>query len=139
MLHDILLALHIISFVSWFAALLYLGRLFVYHVETDNKAVKDQFEIMERRLFYAIGYPAMAATLLFGIWLMISTGAIREGWMHIKLLLVIILVVYHHVLGRVRKNLRDGKNTMNSKKLRVLNEVGTALLILIVFVAVLKI
>lgn len=141
---SILSALHVISVVAWFAGLFYLGRLFVYHREAQDKGEPDksilsaQFEIMERRLYYGIMVPAMISTLVFGIWLMVSIKAYQFGWMHFKLLFVFLLIGYHHMLGGMRKRMAKGAFKYSSFKLRVLNEVPTVLLIIIVFTIYLK-
>ena len=134
-------ALHLISVISWMAGLLYLPRIFVYHVENfEKKQTTEIFEIMERRLYNYIMRPAMLFSWIFGIALIYLNGfdVLTNLWMQIKLTLVIILSVYNEYLGRCLIHLKNSTNTKTSKFYRYLNEVPTVLLILIVFVVVIK-
>ncbi len=137
-------SLHIIGFVSWFAGLLYLVRLFIYHVEAqqkpdlERKVLQSQFVVMERRLWYGITWPAAIATLVFGLWLMMITRAWVSPWFHIKALFLVVLFIYHFRCGAILKNLRRGIFRHTSKGLRIWNEGATLLLFIIVFTAVLK-
>lgn len=137
-------ALHLIAVVSWFAGLLYIVRLFIYHVETATRpepergAFHAQFTLMERRLWLGITWPAMVATAGLGIWLMVLIHAYAFPWFHLKLGLLVLLIAYHLGCGRIRKNLAEGKNRLTSLQLRIWNEVATLLLFAIVFTAVLK-
>ena len=137
----IIKALHLISTISWMVGLLYLPRIFVYHVENfDKKQTTEIFEIMERRLYNYIMRPAMLFSWIFGIVLIYLNGldVLTNLWMQIKLALVIILSVYHEYLGRCLNQLKNNTNTKTSKFYRYLNEVPTVLLILIVFVVIIK-
>jgi putative membrane protein len=144
LLYNFLKAFHIISIVAWFAGLLYTGRLYVYYEEATRKdapargILTHQLKIMIRRLWFGITLPAMIATLGFGTWIMIRFDFYKAGWLHIKLLLVLGLIVYVMYMGRIRRRLFEGKNTLSSFKLRLLNEVPTLFLIGIVFIAYLK-
>jgi putative membrane protein len=137
-------ALHIVAVVSWFAGLLYIVRLFIYHVEAESRtepertALKEQFAVMERRLWYGITWPAMVAAAFFGGWLMIVTHAYIAPWFHLKAALLIPLFVYHVLCGRIRCNLACGTNRLTSKQLRIWNEIATLLLFAIVFAAATK-
>lgn len=137
-------ALHLIAVVSWFAGLLYIVRLFIYHVETaarpepERGAFHAQFTLMERRLWLGITWPAMVATASLGTWLMVLIHAYAFPWFHLKLGLLVLLIAYHLGCGRIRKNLAEGKNRLTSLQLRIWNEVATLLLFAIVFTAVLK-
>ena len=132
-------AAHIISFVAWFAGLFYLPRLFVYHANTPvGSPQSETFKIMERRLLRAITTPAMVATWIFGLWVAFLGGYWDQGWLHIKLLLVLILSGYHgYLVTRWKKFDRDN-NHHSARFYRILNEVPTVLLILIVILAVVK-
>tara|TARA_Y100000590_G_scaffold453535_1_gene598759 strand:- start:1205 stop:1639 length:435 start_codon:yes stop_codon:yes gene_type:complete len=137
----IIKALHLISTISWMVGLLYLPRIFVYHVENfEKKQTTEIFEIMERRLYNYIMRPAMLFSWIFGIVLIYLNGldVLTNLWMQIKLALVIILSVYHEYLGRCLNQLKNNTNTKTSKFYRYLNEVPTVLLILIVFVVIIK-
>lgn len=135
----ILKALHIIAVIAWLAGMLYLPRLFVYHAGVaTGSGESEMLKTMERRLLRCIVNPAMAASYLFGIALVIETDAMKEGWLHTKLALVILLTVTHHLLARYYKAFRDDRNTKSAAYFRVLNEIPTALMIGIVFLVVLK-
>ena len=134
-------ALHLISVISWMVGLLYLPRIFVYHVENfEKKQTTEIFEIMERRLYNYIMRPAMLLSWIFGVILIHLNGfdVLANLWMQIKLTLVIILTVYNEYLGRCLIHLKNSTNTKTSKFYRYLNEVPTVLLILIVFVVIIK-
>ncbi len=137
----IIKALHLISAISWMVGLLYLPRIFVYHVENfEKKQATEIFEIMERRLYNYIMRPAMLFSWIFGIVLIYLNGfdVLTNLWMQIKLTLVIILSIYHEYLGRCLGHLKNNTNTKTSKFYRYLNEVPTVLLILIVFIVIIK-
>ena len=134
-------ALHVIAVVTWFAGLFYIFRLFVYHVENrGNEAVTAVLEVMERRLYRGICWPAMVITTLFGVllWTQNLAGYLTTGWFKVKLVALLALFAYHFYSGRVRKQLAAGRYPLTSKQCRMLNEVPTVLLILIVVMAVVK-
>ena len=134
-------SLHLIAVISWMAGLLYLPRIFVYHVENyEKKEATEIFEIMERKLYFYIMRPAMIATWLFGIILIYINGLdiFSQLWMHIKLFLVIFLTIYHEYLGICLKSLKLKTNTKSSKFFRIINEVPTIILILIIFIVIFK-
>ena len=134
-------SLHLIAVVSWMAGLLYLPRIYVYHVENkDKKEATDIFEVMEKRLFFYIMRPAMIFTWIFGLILIYLNGIeiFSQLWMQIKLALVILLSVYNDYLGKCLLSLKDNSNTKSSKFFRVINEVPTIMLIFIVFLVVFK-
>ena len=134
-------ALHLIAVISWMAGLLYLPRIFVYHAETkENKGQSETFKLMEKRLFFYIMNPAMILSWIFGILLIHSQGIISLDllWMKIKLGLVTILTAYHFYLLAVLKDFQADNNTKSSKFFRIINEVPTILLIIIIFVVIFK-
>ena len=140
-LYLIIKSLHLIAVISWMAGLLYLPRIFVYHVENfEKKETTEVFEIMEKRLFYYIMRPAMLFSWIFGIILIYLNGldVLSNLWMQIKLALVIILSGYHEYLGKCLTSLKNRTNTKSAKFYRYINEVPTILLILIVFVVIIK-
>ena len=140
-LYLIIISLHFIAVISWMAGLLYLPRIFVYHVENfEKKEVTSIFEIMEKRLYNYIMRPAMLFSWIFGIALIYfnGVGVLTSLWMQIKLVLVIILSGYHEYLGKCMINLRNRTNSKTGKFYRYLNEVPTVLLILIVFIVIIK-
>ena len=137
----ILKSLHLIAVISWMAGLLYLPRIFVYHSENElNKDISSVFKIMERRLYFYIMYPAMLLSWIFGLALIHSVGLelLSALWMQVKFFLVVILTAYHFYLGSCLKAFKDDKNTSSSKYFRIINEIPTILLILIIFFAILK-
>jgi len=134
-------ALHLIAVISWMAGLLYLPRIFVYHAETkENLGQSETFKLMEKRLYFYIMNPAMILSWIFGILLIHSQGIISLGllWMKVKLGLVTILTAYHFYLLTLLKDFQADNNTKSSKFFRVINEVPTILLIIIIFVVVFK-
>ena len=134
-------SLHLIAVISWMAGLLYLPRIFVYHVEnSEKKETTDIFEVMEKRLYLYIMRPAMILSWLFGIILIYISGIdiFSQFWMHIKLGLVVLLTIYHEYLGICLKSLKLKTNTKTSKFFRIINEVPTIILIFIIFIVIFK-
>ena len=134
-------SLHLIAVISWMAGLLYLPRIFVYHVENkEKKEATDIFEVMEKRLFFYIMGPAMIFTWIFGLILIYLNGIeiFSQLWMQIKLVLVILLSVYNYYLGRCLASLKNNSNSRSSKFFRIINEIPTVILIFIVFLAIFK-
>ena len=134
-------SLHLIAVISWMAGLLYLPRIFVYHVEnSEKKETTEIFEIMEKRLYFYIMRPAMILSWLFGIILIYISGIdiFSQLWVHIKLGLVVILTIYHEYLGICLKSLKLKTNTKTSKFFRIINEVPTIILIFIIFIVIFK-
>lgn len=119
--------------------MLYLPRLFVYHCEAEPGSKQSEtFKVMERRLLRAIINPAMILTWLLGLWLAYDSGFFGSGWLHAKLLLVLILSGLHGVLARCMKDFAADKNRHTQKFYRVINEVPAVLMVLIVLLVVLK-
>jgi protoporphyrinogen IX oxidase len=132
-------AFHIISVVAWMAGLLYLPRLFVYHAMAKaGSGQAETFKVMELRLYRFIMTPAMIATWVFGVALAVQGGWFTAGWFHTKLALVIALSGLHGFLGSSRRRLAAGTDTRSPKFYRIVNEIPTVLLILIVVLAVVK-
>ena len=134
-------ALHLIAVISWMAGLLYLPRIFVYHAETvENKSQSETFKLMEKRLYFYIMNPAMILSWVFGILLIHSQGILSLTllWMKIKIGLVIVLTGYHFYLLAILRDFQIDNNSKSSKFFRIINEVPTLLLIIIIFVVVFK-
>ncbi len=133
-------SLHLITAISWMAGLLYLPRIFVYHSKNDNGLIQSVFKTMERKLYYYIMTPAMIFSWLFGLVLIHEIGfdKLTNFWLQLKLILVIILTVYHFYLGILLNKFKINQNTKSSKFYRYINEIPTLLLILIVFIVILK-
>ncbi len=133
-------SLHLVAVISWMAGLLYLPRIFVYHSEANHETQKDVFKTMERKLYNYIMMPAMLLSWLFGVLLIHSLGfsVFAELWMQIKTILVIILTYYHFLLGKYLNDFAIDDNKKSSKFYRIINEVPTIILIVVVFVVVFK-
>ena len=134
-------SLHLISVISWMAGLLYLPRIFVYHAQNSSeKKASEIFKTMERKLFFYIMTPAMILSWIFGVILIHSIGFQQVGqtWMILKIILVIILTLYHFYLGKILAQFKIDQNIHSHKYYRIINEIPTLLLILIVFVVVFK-
>ena len=134
-------SLHLIAVVSWMAGLLYLPRIFVYHVENkEKKEATDIFEVMEKKLFFYIMRPAMIFTWIFGLILVYQNGIeiFSQLWIQIKIVLVILLSAYNDYLGKCLTSLKNNTNIRSSKFFRTINEIPTIMLILIVFIVIFK-
>jgi len=134
-------ALHVIAMVAWMAGLFYLPRLYVYHTQTQaGSESSERFKVMERRLLRGIMNPAMILTWLFGILLVMTPGVVNfhQGWFHVKLSLVVLMSVFHMFCARWRKDFLNERNQRSEKFYRLVNEIPTVLLIVIVIMAVVK-
>ena len=134
-------SIHLIAVISWMAGLLYLPRIFVYHVENfEKKETVGIFETMEKRLYNYIMRPAMLFSWIFGIVLIYLNGldVLTNLWIQIKLVLVIALSAYHEYLGKCLRQLKNRTNIKSAKFYRYINEVPTVLLIAIIFIVVFK-
>ena len=134
-------SLHLISVISWMAGLLYLPRIFVYHAaNSDDKKISDVFKIMEKKLYFFIMTPAMILSWLFGLLLIHSIGFQKLGqkWMVLKIIFVAFLTLYHFYLGSNLNKFKNDQNIHSHKFYRLINEIPTLLLILIVFVVIFK-
>lgn len=139
--YQYILIFHIMSFMSWMAVLFYLPRLYVYHVEhADKPDFGKVAEIQEHKLYHFIGHPAMWATILSGVAMLILNPALLQSgfWMYAKILVLLVLVAYSYSLEYYRKQLLEGKCTKSGKFFRAYNEVPTLLSILIVTYVMLK-
>ncbi len=134
-------AFHIIFVVTWFAALFYLPRLFVYHAQTEDAAGNARFKVMERKLYRGIMTPSAILTVIFGVWLLsfYDLEALKSmGWLHAKLTLVVLLLAYHHVCGRYLKKFANDANQRSHVFYRWFNELPVIVLIAIIILAVVK-
>ncbi len=132
-------SLHVISMIAWMAGMLYLPRLFVYHCDVKRgTAESERFKVMERRLFKLIINPAMIATWCFGLLLVATPGIVdwSAGWWHLKLLCLILMSGVHGVLSVRRRDFLADRNTKPQRYFRILNEVPTVLMIVIVFMVI---
>tara|TARA_B100000900_G_C20538700_1_gene699452 strand:+ start:577 stop:1011 length:435 start_codon:yes stop_codon:yes gene_type:complete len=134
-------AIHLIAVISWMAGLLYLPRIFVYHAENiEFGKISEVFKTMEKKLYFYIMTPAMILSWIFGLLLIGSIGfdQLSTHWLKTKLILVLLLTIYHFYLGTCLKNFKLDINTKSPRFFRVFNEVPTILLILIIFIVVFK-
>jgi putative membrane protein len=139
MLYDWVKAFHVIAVIAWMAGMLYLPRLFVYHCEAQRGSIQSEtFKIMERRLLRAIINPAMIVTWVLGLILLWQGAWWKAGWMHGKLLLVLILSGLHGIYVRRLKEFAADRNTRPARYYRILNEVPTVLMIGIVILVIVK-
>ena len=134
-------SLHLIAVDSWMAGLLYLPRIFVYHVENiEKKQATDIFEVMEKKLYNYIMRPAMILTWLLGIVLIYLNGLeiFSQLWMQLKFVLVILLSIFHEYLGKCIYSLKNNTNLRSAKYFRIINEIPTIILIIVIFVVIFK-
>lgn len=137
--YNLIKSAHIVAMVAWMAGLFYLPRLFVYHVEaTPGSPQSETFKVMERRLLKAIMLPAMIATWVFGLVLAWSAGFFTAPWLHGKLLLVVLLSGLHGFLSKAAKDFAADRNRRSGRFYRIVNEIPTVGLILIVILVVVK-
>jgi putative membrane protein len=133
-------ALHLIFMVAWFAGLFYLPRLFVNHAMTKHQETREQFKIMERKL-YRFTTPWMVLTLIFGFWMLYDYAWAAYGsmlWLHIKLLLMVVLVVYHFYCGKLVADFAADRNKNSHVWYRYFNEIPAIVLFVMIPLAVLK-
>ncbi|WP_314235526.1 CopD family protein [Capnocytophaga sputigena] len=138
--------IHIIFVVSYFAGIFYMVRLFIYHTEAlekeepERSILHKQFSFMEERLWNIITVPALILMVLSGIYMFYAMQWVyfTQGWMHVKLLFIVFLFVYHYYSWRIMKRLQAGQTTLTSVQLRMLNEVATIILFVVVFAVVLR-
>lgn len=139
MIYPALKTLHLLALISWMAGMLYLPRLFVYHAEAGPGTPQSEtFKVMERRLLKAILTPAMVATWIFGLWLAWEIGALREGWLHAKLALVLALTGIHGLLAGAVRRFAEDRNTRTPRYWRIVNEIPALLMVGIVVLVVFK-
>jgi putative membrane protein len=134
-------ALHLIFMVTWFAGLFYLPRLYVYHAMSDDEISNERFKVMERKLFFGIMTPGMLATLLFGIWMLVAYDwdiYARAGWLHAKLALLALTLVYHSFCYRWLLDFKHDRNQRSHVFYRWMNEVPVLFLVGIIILAVVK-
>ena len=134
-------ALHIMSVISWMAAMLYLPRLFVYHTGAPvGSAQSETFKVMERKLARGIMLPAMIATLVFGGLLLATPGVVdfHQGWLHAKLTLVVIMLVMQHFFSAWRRAFAEDRNRHSERFYRIVNEVPALIMVAIVLLVVVK-
>lgn len=133
-------AFHIIAVVTWFAAIFYLPRLFVYHAMSEDDISRERFKIMERKLYFGIMWPSMVVTIVLGIWLLTYNWNyyISSTWMHAKLTAVVLLVIYHFYCGKFVQIFKQDQNQRSHIFYRWFNEAPVFLLVFIVIMVVLR-
>jgi protoporphyrinogen IX oxidase len=138
-LYPWLKALHVIAVISWMAAMLYLPRLFVYHCEAEKGSVQSEtFKIMERRLLRAIMNPAMMVTWVVGLWLAWRGFQFSGAWLHLKILLVVLLSATHGYFSKAVRMFAEDRNDKPARHWRIMNEVPTVLMIVIVVLVIVR-
>jgi protoporphyrinogen IX oxidase len=136
--YDWIRAFHVISVIAWMAGLLYLPRLFVYHADLPPASpLAETFKVMERRLLRGIMTPAMIAVFIFG-GLLLWVQDWSQGWLHVKLTMVVVLTVVHHLLALWRKDFAADRNKRPARFYRIWNEVPTVTMVVIVIMAIVK-
>lgn len=134
-------ALHVISMVAWMAGMFYLPRLFVYHCDVPRGSAEgERFKLMERRLLKQIINPAMIATVLFGVLLVLTPGVIdwSAGWWHVKLAALALMFTLHGFLPRWQRDFLHDRNTRSPRFFRIVNEIPTLLLLIIVVMVIVR-
>ena len=132
-------AIHVIAVISWMAGMLYLPRLFVYHADAAKGSPQSEtFKIMERRLLRAIMNPAMIVTWIFGIWLAWKGFSFSGGWLHAKIAAVLALSAIHGYFSGAVRRFGEDRNVKPARHWRVMNEVPTVLLVVIVILVIVK-
>jgi putative membrane protein len=134
-------AFHVISVIAWMAGMFYLPRLYVYHCEVrPGSAESEHFKVMERRLLKQITTPAMIATWVFGVLLVLTPGVPdwSAGWWHVKLVAVILLSGFHGALSKWRRDFLEDRNTRPQRFYRIANEVPTLLVVIVVVMVIVR-
>ena len=134
-------AFHVIFVVTWFAALFYLPRLFVYHAMAEDEVSKKRFKIMERKLYYGIMTPSMILTVILGSWMLWDYAWMmysNMGWLYVKLALVAILIAYHFHCGKLLTDFKEDKNIYGHVFYRWFNEFPVLILMAVVILVVVK-
>ncbi|MEK6152702.1 CopD family protein [Flavobacteriaceae bacterium 3-367] len=138
-------ALHLIFVITWFAGLFYIPRLFIYHIEASEKPAPEngiltrQLKLMSKRLWYIITWPSAVLATLFAVWLLVLFPAwLQQGWMHVKLVFVVLLVAYHLKNHQIFLQLQRDEVKYSSRFMRIWNEGATLILFAVVFLVSLK-
>lgn len=132
-------AFHLVFVITWFAALFYLPRLFVYHAMSTDQPSIDRFKVMERKLYRGIMTPSAVLTIGLGLWLLwLAPQFLQQGWLHVKLTLVVALIGYHLWCGKLLRDFRDDRNRRSHVWFRWFNEAPVIALIGIVILVIVK-
>ncbi|BCM22567.1 protoporphyrinogen oxidase HemJ [Mesorhizobium sp. J8] len=132
-------AIHVIAVIAWMAGMLYLPRLFVYHADAEKGSVQSEtFKVMERRLLRGIINPAMIVTWVFGLWMAWKIFHFEGGWLHAKIALVLVLSGLHGYLAAAGRKFAEDKNEKPARHWRIVNEIPTLLMIVIVILVIVK-
>lgn len=133
-------ALHIIFVVTWFAGLFYMPRLFVYHASANDEISRERFKVMQSKLYRVIMNPSMIGAVVFGIWLLVESWQAfsSQGWIWLKIFLVVLLIGYHHYCLRIIKAFADDQVLHSEKFFRIFNELPALVLVIAVILAVVK-
>ena len=138
-LYPWLKAFHVVAVIAWMAGMLYLPRLFVYHCGAERGSVQSEtFKVMETRLLRIIINPAMAATWVLGVWLAWNGAWYRDGWLQVKIALVVVMTALHGMMARWVRDFAADQNQYSERFYRLINEVPTLLMIAIVILVIVK-
>lgn len=135
------LALHVMFMVTWFAALFYLPRLFVYHAMSDDDVSNERFKVMERKLFHGIATPGAVLTSVFGFWMLGSyawEAYAAFGWLHVKLFMVVLLFIYHVMCGKYLLDFKHDRNRHSHVFYRWFNEIPVVMLVVIIIMVIVR-
>jgi putative membrane protein len=137
--YDWVKAIHVIAIIAWMAGMLYLPRLFIYHCDAERGSKQSEtFKVMERRLLRVIMNPAMIISWVLGLWLAWQAGWFKAGWFHAKFLLVFVLSGVHSHFSAAVRAFAEDRNTVPAARWRMINEIPTVLMILIVILVIVK-
>ncbi|CAM3408289.1 CopD family protein [Zobellia roscoffensis] len=144
-MYEYIKALHLIFVITWFAGLFYIPRLFIYHIEASHKASPEkeiltkQLQLMAKRLWFIITWPSAILAVFFAVWLLVLVPAwLEQPWMHVKLVFVLLLILYHFKTHQIFKQLQRNEVKYSSKFMRIFNEGATLILFAVVFLVILK-
>ena len=138
-LYDWLKAFHLVAVVTWFAALFYLPRLFVYHSQAEDQISIERFKVMERKLYKGIANPSMMATIALGLGMVFVVPSIAQaGWFHAKMALVALLLAYHFMCKHYMKRFAENANTKSHVYFRWFNEAPVVVLVLVAILVIVK-
>ena len=143
--YDYIKSLHLIFVITWFAGLFYMPRLFVYQIEAFDKPSPDkeilgkQLKLMAKRLWFIITWPSAILATLFAVWLLILIPEwLQQPWMHVKLVFVLLLFIYHGMCHRIYKQLQNDIIKWTSNQMRIWNEGSTIILFAVIFLVVVR-
>jgi len=138
--HPWLLAFHVIFMVTWFAGLFYLPRLYVYHALASDAVSRERFKVMERKLYWGITTPGAVVTVVLGLWMLVAGWDVYRamGWMHVKLALALLLILYHVYCGKLLTDFKHDRNRRSHVFYRWFNEFPVVILVAVIILVIVK-